>query len=91
MFRRSIDLCYVGMGWDDDYGRGGGLLLKLVRVCVCVSMYSCLTFKLFDEKNSSLPRAEYESSRTNRRGRKYNIVFCAESFRICDCTVCVCI
>lgn len=36
-----------------------------VCVCarVCVYMYCCLTFKLFDEKKSSLPRAEYESLR----------------------------
>lgn len=44
-------------------------MLKLVSLCVCVCarvciyMYSCLTFKLFDEKNSSLPRVEYESLR----------------------------
>jgi len=34
-------------------------------VCVCLREYSCSTFKLFDEKNSSLPRAEYESVRTD--------------------------
>jgi len=38
-------------------------------------MYSCLTFKLFDEKNSSLPLAEYESLR-KRTDEEGNIISC---------------
>jgi len=57
-----------------------------VCVCarVCVYMYSCLTFKLFDEKNSSLPRAEYESLYANQQTRKkikYR-VFCRKFSRL---------
>lgn len=38
--RRSIDLCYAGMGWDDDCGRGGRVIAKVsIRVCAYVQLF----------------------------------------------------
>jgi hypothetical protein len=83
MFRQSIDLCYVGLGQDDDYGLGRVIAKVISSVCMCVyvyvSMYSCSTFKLFDEKISCLHRAEYESL-YKRTDAKENIIFVRKVF-----------
>lgn len=68
-------------------------------MCVCVSMYSCSTFKLFDEKMSCLHRAEYESL-YKRTDAEENIIFVRKVFesvsvlwvfnKHCLCTVVYC-
>jgi len=70
MCRRGIDLCYVGMGRGTMI-MGAGRVIAKVSSSVCVSICTVVWHLNFSmEKNSSLPRAEYESLRKRTQTRK---------------------